>query len=707
MKRILTFVLFACCVFSTIAQKQLTLEEAVLQQYKSLYPERMLDLKWKDDKTLSIVDHKTYSKIYLLDPKDGDTVHTIDQSEINWPSDVEVKMLYGSEWLDDNILKIKTQSDVVYYDLKKDEALVKVKNLPEDAANFDYNEKSQYIAYTKKNNLYVQRGEKPTRVTNFEDENIVSGQAIHRFEFGISKGTFWSPGGEKLAYYQKDESAVADYPLLNIDDTPGALNSIKYPMAGQPSEEGNVFVFDVGTRKSIRLKKQGGKEDFVTNVAWSPDGKFVLVAELNRDQNHMHLNLFDAVTGQFVKTIFEEQNEKWVEPEHPAFFVDEESFLWISEKDGYMNIYHCDLEGKMKQITDHEWEVLDIKGKSDNGKVVYYEGTGESPLDKKLFALHWKKGKSWEITTKPGTHNVAISPSGDYFLDQWSAKDTPHKIELIDQKGNVKNTLLTADDPLDAYENTKVEIGTIKAADEKTDLYYRMIKPHDFDASKKYPVVVYVYGGPHAQLITNSYRSGASLWMHWMAEQGYIVFTVDGRGSAHRGFAFESVIHRHLGNNEMQDQLEGVKFLKSLPYVDEDRMAVHGWSFGGFMTTSLMLRYPDTFQVGVAGGPVTDWKWYEVMYGERYMDRPEENPEGYKEARVLEYVDQLEGKLLLIHGTVDDVVVMQHNLALVQAFVNAQKQVDFFPYPMHKHNVRGKDRLHLMTKVLNYIIDNL
>lgn len=702
---ILTLLIFGS--FSVIGQKHLTLEDAVLEQYRSLYPQRMLDVQWQSDKRISIVDHQTYKQLFIVNPFNGDTTETIALNDISFPENGKVNMMYGSRWIDDNTLRVQGENAFLTIDVKKKTATEIISNIKKGAGSFDWSPKNDFVAYTVDNNLFVQRNDKVISVTNYEDPAIVSGQAIHRFEFGISKGTFWSPNGEKLAYYQKDESDVADYPLLDIDQTPGKLKSIKYPMAGQPSEEGNVFVFDVGTRKSVRLRKQGGKEDFVTNVSWSPDNKHIIVAELNRGQDHMHLNLFDANTGKFIKTIYEEKNNTWVEPEHPAHFVSENEFLWISEKDGFMNIYLMDFDGKAKPLTEHEWEVLGITGQDENGKTIFYEGTGESPLDKKLFALSWKNGKTWEVTETSGTHSTTLSPSGKYVIDQWSSKEVANKVQVLDTKGKIKNTLLNAKDPLDEYADTKVEIGTIKAADDQTDLYYRMIKPSDFDESKKYPVLVYVYGGPHAQMITNSYRSGASLWMHWMAEQGYIVFTVDGRGSAHRGFDFEHVIHRHLGVAEMKDQLKGVEFLKSQPYVDGDRMAVHGWSFGGFMTSSLMLRYPDTFKVGVAGGPVTDWKWYEVMYGERYMDQPEENKEGYKEARVMEYVDQLKGKLLLIHGTIDDVVVMQHNLALVQAFIAAQKQIDYFPYPMHKHNVRGKDRLHLMTKVLNYIIDNL
>jgi dipeptidyl-peptidase-4 len=290
-------------------------------------------------------------------------------------------------------------------------------------------------------------------------------------------------------------------------------------------------------------------------------------------------------------------------------------------------------------------------------------------------------------------------------MDGFSSLSVPFKAMLWTNNGKMAKLLMESKEKLAEYNIGSTEIGSIKGKD-ASDLYYRMIKPSNFDPSKKYPVMVYVYGGPHAQMITNSYLDGANLWMYWMAEQGYLVFTVDNRGSDNRGFDFESVIHAQLGNNEIDDQMKGVDYLKSLPYVDGNRLAVHGWSFGGFMTTSLMTRKADTFKVGVAGGPVIDWKWYEVMYGERYMDTPAENQKGFEQANVTNYAKDLKGKLLLIHGTNDDVVVEQHNLALVKKCVELGKQIDYFPYPMHKHNIIGKDRVHLMTKVLNYVIDN-
>ena len=321
--------------------------------------------------------------------------------------------------------------------------------------------------------------------------------------------------------------------------------------------------------------------------------------------------------------------------------------------------------------------------------------------------MNTKDGKQKQLTTGAGTHSVMFNSDYSLMYDGMSSFTVPFKEEIIDvAKGKVKRTILTSTNPLTNINIGTVDYGTIKAGDNKTDLYYRLVKPSNFDATKKYPVLVYVYGGPHAQMITNSWLGGTSGWMFWLAEQGYLVYTVDNRGSANRGFEFESVIHRNVGNAEIEDQMAGVKHLKSLPYVDGDRLAVHGWSFGGFMTSSLMLREPGTFNVGVAGGPVTDWKYYEAMYGERYMDQPSENPEGYKNSSLMTYAADLEGKLLLIHGTSDNVVVMQHSMSLIQAFVNEGIQMDFFPYPMHEHNVRGKDRVHLMRKVLDYVMIN-
>jgi dipeptidyl-peptidase-4 len=501
---------------------------------------------------------------------------------------------------------------------------------------------------------------------------------------------------------------VHDYPLLDINQTPGALMSIKYPMAGQKSEKPKVGIYDLSTKQTVFISPRGSADSYLTNFTFTPDDQFVLIAEVNREQNRMWLNLYDSNTGAFIRTILEEKNEKWVEPEHPAFFLDPKSsnFVWVSEKDGYNNLYYYTLDGKLiRQLTSNTFPAKEIVNASKDGKYVYYSATGPDATNTLVYKVTVANGKQQLITCESGTHELLISSDDAYYYDAFSSHNVPHKALILDAKTlKLMKTLIESEDKLKDYQIGSSEIATLD--NKGTKLYTRLIKPSNFDPSKKYPVMVYVYGGPHAQMITNSWLDGANLWMYWMAEQGYLVYTVDGRGSAHRGFAFESQIHRQIGTLEMDDQLAGVKFLKSLPYVDSNRLAIHGWSFGGFMTTSLMLRHPGVFQVGVAGGPVTDWKYYEIMYGERYMDRPEENLKGYEQACLMTHAGNLKGDLLLIHGTIDDVVVMQHNYALVKKFVDLGIQMDFFPYPMHKHNVLGKDRVHLMQKVLDYIIEN-
>ncbi|UKN01338.1 S9 family peptidase [Paracrocinitomix mangrovi] len=688
---------------ASIAQADLTLEDAVMNQYRRYYPAHTPMVNWIPNTKNYTYLSADYQTLKMSDAKKKTVSDLISTATLKDLTNETFRYVNVLEWKNGN--SFYTASGSKYYLINP--ALKTSKELgvlPEGAENGTLCSGNDHIAYTIDNNLYVQTPKnEQLQVTNL-DKSIVSGQAIARSEFGITNGIFWSNSGKYLAFYQKDESEVADYPLLDITTRTGSLNSIKYPMAGTSSEKSAVGIYNVENGKTVYIKPKGNADDYLTNVGWGPNDKFVYIAELNRGQDHMKLQKYSAETGEFVKTLFEEKAKEWVEPEHPVYFVNDNQFVWISERDGFMNLYLYDAEGNLvKQLTNNKWVAQGVVG--HNGNVVYYQGTGESPLETNYFSVDINSGEQ-KTLTKGGTHSAVFSSDCKYMYVTMENRETPNIETVRDNTGKELKEVLNAANP---YKETKLgisEYGTIKGGDDKTDLYYRMIKPADFDANKKYPVLVYVYGGPHAQLVTDSWLGGASLWMHWMANQGYIVYTVDGRGSANRGYAFESVIHRNLGTAEMEDQLKGVEYLKSLPYVDANRLAVHGWSFGGFMTTSLMLRQAGVFNVGVAGGPVTDWQYYEVMYGERYMDRPEENEEGYKENRLMEYVKNLKGKLLLIHGTVDDVVVMQHNLALVKAFVEEGVQVDFFPYPMHKHNVRGKDRVHLMEKVLTYVIEN-
>jgi dipeptidyl-peptidase-4 len=687
--------------------KKITLEESVLQQGRKFGADRLTGFQWIPNTNKYVYYTDAWTKMVTATTADAKTSELTTLADINAALGTKLKNFFGVQWIDTNTILVTENGKSYSYNLTTKSGK-NIANSPENGENQTFDNAYKNLAFTEGNNLFFinDKKEKIT-VTNNSDKNIVSGQSISRNEFGISGGIFWSPKSSYLAYYQKDETDVADYPLLDINETPGKLVNIKYPMIGQKSEKPKVGIYNLATGKTVFIAPKNNVEDYVTNLAFTPDEKFVLIAELNRGQNDMNLNLYETASGKFVRTLFNEKNPKWVEPEHPAFFPNNKSnnFVWISEKDGFNNLYYYSIDGKLiKQLTTNKFPTREIIGTNTAGTEIYFKATGEKGINMLAYKVDLK-GKQTVITKDEGVHNVVISSDGNWFFDEYSNHSTPSKSVLYDK--NLKaTTLLESKNKYEGYEMGTAEIKTIKAADGTTDLYTRLIKPSNFDATKKYPVLVYVYGGPHAQMITNSYLDGANLWMYWMAEQGYLVFTVDNRGSDNRGFAFESVIHAQLGNNEIDDQMKGVEYLKSLPYVDGNRLAIHGWSYGGFMTTSLMTRKPDAFKVGVAGGPVIDWKWYEVMYGERYMDTPAENQKGFDQANVTNYAKDLKGKLLLIHGTNDDVVVEQHNLALVKKCVELGKQIDYFPYPMHKHNVTGRDRVHLMTKVLNYVIDN-
>jgi dipeptidyl-peptidase-4 len=697
---LISFILVGFTSFSQ--KKELTLKDAVMQQWRSFRPDYVNNFQWIPGTDSYSYLSKNWQTLYLSSVDSEKEMEALTIQQFNESMKTQFVGFMDLKWLNKNQFILTDGKVYVKYApiTKIGEILQK---LPDAAENATPHHASNSIAYTIENDLYLNG----KAITKNKNKNIVSGQSIARNEFGISNGIFWSEKGNVLAFYQKNEANVHDYPLLNIDETPGQLVSIKYPMAGQASEQPKIGIYNVKKNKTIFISPKGASDDYFTNLSITPDEKYLIVAEVNRDQNHMWLNVYEVKSGKFVKTLLEEKNDKWVEPEHPAFYTGNgNDFLWLSEKDGFTNIYLVDFEGadKTLQLTKHAFVVKNILSISPDKKYIYYSATGENPTNTLIYRTDLS-GNSELLTKENGTHSFQLSENGAYWYDAFSSLTVPNKTLIWTSNGKMAKGLGTAKDKLEDYNIGTTEIGKIKGND-GSDLYYRMIKPANFDPSKKYPVMVYVYGGPHAQMVTNSWLAGANLWMHWMANQGYIVFTLDNRGSAERGFAFESQIHRQLGTVEMEDQLTGVNFLKSLPYIDANHMAVHGWSFGGFMTTSLMLRNPGVFTTGVAGGPVTDWKYYEIMYGERYMDRPEQNPKGYDQASLLNYASNLKGKLLLIHGTVDDVVVLQHNYALVKKFVEAEKQMDFFPYPMHKHNVSGKDRVHLIEKILTYILEN-
>lgn len=579
------------------------------------------------------------------------------------------------------------------------------------AFNHDFSSENRMIAYTRENNLYVMdTSGTETAITSDTDSNIVNGQSVHRNEFGIHKGTFWSPKGAYLAFYKMDESMVTDYPLVDISARVAKLKNTKYPMAGMKSHEVSVGVFNTTTKEKIFLNTGNPKDRYFTNIAWSPDEKYIYLAELNRGQDTCKLVRYNAVSGKKDAILFSETHPKYVEPENPVLFIpsNPENFIWQSKRDGHNHLYVYDTEGALKkQLTSGAWDITQVLGFDRSGKILYYISTEVSPIEKHIYSINIHTGKRTRISQEEGVHRAILSPSGKYLFDIYSSQHNPGKVLITQTDNNESKSFFEAKNPFKNTSLPEISLGSIKANDNKTDLFYRLTKPTNFDENKKYPVIIYVYGGPHSQLVDNSWMGQSRGWDIYMAQKGYIVFTLDNRGTNNRGSDFENIIHRRLGVIETQDQMSGVSFLKTLPFVDANRIGVHGWSYGGFMTLNMMLRHPEVFKAGVAGGPVTDWKYYEIMYGERYMDSPKENPEGYQETSMVQRAGDLQGRLLLIHGDEDPVVVMQHSLQFLKSAIQKGTHPDFFIYPGHEHNMTGKDRVHLHEHITRYFDDFL
>lgn len=702
----ISFIFFLVSVFTVFAQqKQLTLKESILEVRKELAPENIDALVWiPGSDSYSFTDN---SILYRSSATTEESSEIISLDELNKVvrSEKKLTVFPNINWLNKSEFYFQNGNTYVKYD--HDTNLSKMVTFNEKAVNLDLDKKKFNVAFTIDNNLFIKRGSgESDQISKESNKGIVFGQAVHRFEFGISKGTFWSPSGNKLAFYRMDETMVTDYPLINMAVRPAKSNVIKYPMAGMKSHHVTLGVYNLLTKKTIYIETGEPEEQYLTSITWSPNGENIFIGILNRDQNHLKMNQYDAETGNFVKTLFEEKDEQYVEPEYDLIFVPnhDDQFLWFSSIDNFKQLYLYNTNGKLiKKVTNGDWDITKFIG-FDKKNHIYFQAATNYGLERQIFKTTLK-GNQYQISKNKGTHSASVNENG-LIIDEFSSINNPKEIKIFNSKSALIKVLLKAKDPLNNYIYSRPELIRLENK-EGVVLNARIIKPSNFDKNKKYPVMVYVYGGSHAQLVKDQWLGGAAMWMYYLAEKGYIIFTLDNRGSHNRSSEFEQATHRNLGDKEMEDQMAGVAYLKSLPYVNIDKMAIHGWSFGGFMTTSIMTRQPDVFKVGVAGGPVIDWSYYEIMYGERYMDTPQQNPEGYKKADVTNHIENLKGNLLIIHGQVDDVVVPQHSMKLLKASIDKGVQIDFFTYPGYPHNVRGKDRVHLMKKVFDYIEEKL
>ena len=733
---------------NVMAQKKFTLEDLNFggKNFQNMRAENRYTTWWGDQ-----IVHLDKDKCTIVNPNTlkETTLFTLDDIN-NIPSksniDRTVRSLYQVSFPSANqpLVQIATGKELLTVNFKTKWIEDAIEIVPGTQVQA-YNKVSGAMAYVLKDQLFVcDKAGNINQLTTDGSRNIVYGEAVHRNEFGIKGGLFWSPSGNRLAFYRMDQSMVTDYPLVHIPEVdwkPAKGESriatpepTKYPMAGEKTHNVTVGVYDINTKKTIFLDAGDPTDRYFTNIQWSPDSKTIYMFELNRDQNDCRLVSYNAESGKKIARepcqsakigvpynaesgkqiaeLYRETDAKYVEPTHPILFLpwNANQFVMLSQKDGYAHLYLFNKDGKqIKQITKGKWVVMDVLGFNNKAKSIVYVSNECSPIQRNTWAVNVENGTRTLLDNGKGYHYATLSDGGKYLVDNYTEPSVPRKIDIITigtKRPAIKNWL-TAKDPWAGYSVPEYSSGSLKADDGTTDLYWRMVKPVGFDPSKKYPTVVYVYGGPHAHNVDASWHYGSRSWETYMAQKGYLLFIIDNRGSENRGKAFEQATFRQLGQVEMRDQMQGVKYLKTLPFVDADRIGVHGWSFGGFMTISLITNYPETFKVGVAGGPVIDWKWYEAMYGERYMDTPETNPEGYAKTSLLPKAKELKGKLQIITGLNDPVVLPQHCLTFIKACIAAGTQPDFFVYPGEPHNMRGHQSVHLHERITQYFEDYL
>ena len=706
--------MFFCLLVISAQKKNLTMEDVVLNSNYSLAPANLTQLNWIPETNNYYYIDKTSNKQSLV------------YEEVNSNKKVEIISLDGLNqlltvyekdkmqkypvitWVDSENFVFNGDSSVYNFNIKNKQ-LEKMYSINSAAENIEYSNKWKNAAYTIDNNLYCVYNNKNIQITAENERNIIYGQAVSREEFNITKGIFWSPKANYLAFYKMDQTMVTDYPILEIDSLPAAVNYVKYPMAGGKSQDISIGVYNLLTNETTYLQTGLPKEQYLTCLTWSEDEKYIFVGILNRDQNFLQLVKFDAKTGAKLNVLFEERDNEFVEPENSLYFLSKEpqKFLWFSKRDGWNHLYEYDIDGNLIcQLTKGNWEVTEIVGYNKVDNELLYISTEESPLERHLYAMNMNTLKKQKLTTVSGTHEIIFNKN-DYYIDKYNSIEIPRIISVNKLNGKVIKSLLVAENPVKDFNISAQKLLVIKN-NNLPDLFSRIILPVNFDSTKKYPVIVYVYGGPHSQEVNNHWIKGRyDFWFQYMAEKGFIIFTLDNRGTSFRGSNFEQATFRKLGTVEIEDQIRGVNYLKTLSYVDTSRFGVYGWSYGGFMTTSLMLRTNSTFKVGACGGAVIDWGLYEIMYTERYMDTPQTNPEGYKTANLLNYVNKLNGKLLLVHGTSDVTVPWQNTLRFVKKAVSLNRHLDYFPYPNHTHGVTGKDALHLYNKISDYFLRNL
>ena len=718
MRSFVNFIIIFFIPFFTLTQeaKKLTLEDIYFSNTFSQ------DWVWglnsmKNGKEYTVIDYiKNDVSIDKYSYKSGKKINSIlKSSEIDSLKFDGYKFNSNEEKL---LLKVNTESIYRYsdksfiyaFDIKSKE-LIKISDKKISLADFSPNGKM--VSYVFDNNLYIYElsSGKTTKCTTDGVRNkIINGATdwVYEEEFAIVKGYEWSHDSKFLAYYKFDESNVKEFSmdLFNQNLYP-TQEKFKYPKAGEENSKVSIHILNVNTKKSFQVNENDF--EYTPRIYWTKDSKNLCVFKLNRHQNHLKL-LFTNPESKKTVLVYEEKDGRYIDIHDNIKFLNT-GFIWSSEKDGFNHLYKFSYDSKkMFQITSGEYEITKFYGYNESKKILYYQSNEKSPLQKHIYSINIDGTNKKLLSNAKGVNNANFSKTFDYFINTNSTANQPNYITLNNKKGKLIRVIKNSEklvQTLSNYELSKKEFFSFKT-EYNISLNGWMIKPPDFDSNKKYPVLMYVYGGPGNQQVLDNWGGRNYMWYQYLAQQGIVIVCVDNRGTGGRGADFKKCTYKELGKLETEDQIAANKYLASLDYIDQNKIGIWGWSYGGYMSSLCLLKGNDIFNFAIAVAPVTNWRFYDTIYTERYMRTPQENPDGYDLNSPINYIKQLRGNYLLVHGSADDNVHYQNTMEMISSLVKENKQFDLFIYPDKNHGIYGgTTRLHLMTKITDFIIKNL
>jgi len=708
-------------------EKKLSLQHIFMGLF---FEQGLSDLNWTKDG--SYYTAREGNKIIRYDIKDDKVKEVLfDGSK----TDPQVELEGYSFSADEKKLLLQTEFKSIYrhsftaeyyvYDFESKEVTPLSKNGAQSYATFSPS--ADKVAFTRNNNLFVvdlKTMEEKAITTTGKPNHIIHGSTdwVHEEEFGFPKAFFWSPDGQKIAYYTFDESHVKEYNMQvwrSGPDNPYPYDyRFKYPKAGERNATTEITIFHLDGSKKVKVDIGEEKDIYIPRLKWTRNANTLAVYHLNRLQNHLQLMHADAESGKTSVVYSEKDPDGYVDIEYADdlyYFEDGKHFLMSSEREGYKHFYLYTIEGKLvRKVTEGEWEVADFLGVDESEKtpVIYYTSTEVSPVERHFYRIDIKGKKKEKLSQMRGMNSVSMSKDFSYYILTNSSAETPKSIRLFDTKKNSELSVLVNNaDKKETHKEfglAKKELFTVKARD-GVELHGYMYRPTNFDTSKKYPVLMHVYGGPSSQEVTDSWSAYPNdLWHQLLVQEGYVVVCVDNRGTDAKGAAFKKATYGQLGKFEVQDQIDVAKYLMDKPWVDQERIGIWGWSYGGYMTSLCMTVGADYFKAGIAVAPVTTWRYYDTIYTERFLKRPQDNPSGYDDNSPINHADKLQGNFLLIHGTGDDNVHIQNALLFSNALIAANKQFDMFYYPDRNHGIYGGiTRYHLYQMMTNWVKENL